>query len=158
MIVVSAALARWRLFDSDRLFGTAWLVPEVMIAAVILLVVLSKVSRHGGPVLHALQHAAAEHGIQMVAADASQRPIASAPRRVEEIVLVSTRTGAARGTGSPLASGPQARRQREAAVPLYAGRSRHRTYKGSAVLLSRSAVRGPARAQAPGAQAVVDST
>jgi hypothetical protein len=67
MLVVSSSvallggyLARFRLIHAQ------WLVPEAIVAALILIGVLFKVSRHGGQVLYALQQASAEYGIQGV--------------------------------------------------------------------------------------------
>jgi hypothetical protein len=68
MLAVSAALGlfAWYLVRM-RLIATGWLLPEAFVASAIVLAVMTKISRHGGQVLYALQQACGEHGIQMVA-------------------------------------------------------------------------------------------
>jgi hypothetical protein len=67
MLVVSSSIALVGGYLARlRLIHTPWLVPEVLVALMILFAVLFKVSRHGGQVLHALQQACGEHGIHGV--------------------------------------------------------------------------------------------
>jgi O-antigen biosynthesis protein len=71
MLVVSSSVALVGGYLARlRLIHAPWLVPEVIVALLILFAVLFKVSRHGGQVLHALQQACGEHGIQGVGATA----------------------------------------------------------------------------------------
>src|SRR5262245_4751438 len=64
MLVVSSAVALVGGYLARlRSLHTPWLVPEVIVALLILFAVLFKVDRYGRPVLHALQQAAGEHGI-----------------------------------------------------------------------------------------------
>jgi GT2 family glycosyltransferase len=67
MLIVSSSVALLGGYLARlRLIHTPWLVPEVIAAALILVAVLYKVSRHGGQVLYALQQACGEYGIQRV--------------------------------------------------------------------------------------------
>ncbi len=67
MLIVSSSVALLGGYLARlRLIHTPWLVPEVIAAAVILIAVLLRVSRHGGQVLFALQQACGEFGIQRV--------------------------------------------------------------------------------------------
>jgi hypothetical protein len=71
MFVVSAALAliTGYLLRLRITVGT-FLLPEALIGLVVLLLLLNKVSRHGGQVLHALKTVCTEHGIQSIGDDA----------------------------------------------------------------------------------------
>lgn len=67
MVIVSSSVALLGAYLAQlRLLQTPWLLPEVIVAALIVLGVLHKVSRHGGQVLFALQQACGEHGIERV--------------------------------------------------------------------------------------------
>jgi hypothetical protein len=50
-----------------------WMLPEVIIGVVLLWLVLGRVSRHGGQVLHALKHASEEHSIAFLDGSARAR-------------------------------------------------------------------------------------
>lgn len=74
MFVVSTGLALVSAyFLRMRLSFHSWMVPEAIIGALLLLIVLGRVSRHGGQVVYAIKTVCGEHGIQMVGQTAPAR-------------------------------------------------------------------------------------
>jgi hypothetical protein len=77
MFVVSTGLGLLTAYLLRARFAVhSWMLPELVIGGLLLLIVLERVSRHGGQVLHALRHVSSEHGITLV--DHSAAPIAGA--------------------------------------------------------------------------------
>ena len=58
----------------------AWIMPDSAIGLLLLLLVLSRVSRHGGQVLHALKHACGEHHMLSLGDAPVPREAAEEPR------------------------------------------------------------------------------
>ncbi|MET0391190.1 MAG: glycosyltransferase [Polyangiales bacterium] len=74
MFVISAGLALVTAYLLRvRLALHSWMLPEVAIGLLLLVIVLGRVSRHGGQVLHALKHTCSEHEIALVGASSAAR-------------------------------------------------------------------------------------
>jgi hypothetical protein len=78
MFVVSAGLGLLTAYLLRARFAVhSWMLPELVIGGLLLLLVLERVSRHGGQVVHALRTVSREHGISLV--DNSAAPVVHAP-------------------------------------------------------------------------------
>ena len=81
MLAVSVGLALvTAYFVRMRFAFHAWIMPDSLIGLFLLCIVLSRVSRHGGQVLHALKHACSEHQMSVVGDAAAPREASEEPR------------------------------------------------------------------------------
>jgi hypothetical protein len=72
MFIASTGIALLTLyFLRIHLALRHWMLPEIALGVLLSCVVLGRVSRHGGQVLHALRSLASEHGIMLVGEDAA---------------------------------------------------------------------------------------